>query len=304
MIRALVALAAVAACKDKPASTSPLPGTVYVVEGATLVRYTHGTRSVIGDNLFASSQALPDGRVVAISSRGDGAMDSEQLALISPAGIERLGPTAMQVRDPAVDPRGRWITVAANTDGHSDLFQVEVIDGAAKRLTNDPQGNFHPAILGDAIVYVSSRDGDSELYTTRGTRLTAFHRDDWNPAPSPRGDTLAFLSDREGPPRIFLVNPDGTSLRRLTSRTDTVDESAPTWSRDGRYLAYVAGTEVWLHDTTSGAHRMIAAAAMEPAFSPDSQWLAVAKGDDVIAIPMAGGDPITIAKGARLPRWF
>jgi len=28
--------------------------------------------------------------------------------------------------------------------------------------------------------------------------------------PSPDGTTLAFASDREGPPRICLIDPDGT----------------------------------------------------------------------------------------------
>jgi Tol biopolymer transport system component len=153
---------------------------------------------------------------------------------------------------------------------------------------------------------VSSRDGNAELYRG-GQRLTAFHRDDWQPTPSPDGTTLAFLSDREGPSRIFLMSPDGTSLRRLTERIDDVDEGEPAWSRDGGRLAYVASGQVYVRDLASGTERAISGGA-EPAFSPDGNWLAIARtrgsDSDVVAIPLAGGAPQLVARSARLPRWL
>ncbi|HEY5951918.1 MAG TPA: hypothetical protein VIV40_40760 [Kofleriaceae bacterium] len=313
MRRAAVSLAllvAAGACGDDKPQRAELPGVLYFVEDVpvpTLVRLTSGTRTTIGRDLFPSPSALPDGRLVAIASRGDGSPESEQIALITPEGrVERLGPAAAQLRDPTVDPRGRWIVVAANIDGHSDLYRVE-LTGTTTRLTNNEQGNFAPAALGDSIVYVSSRDGDSEIYRD-DQRLTTFYRDDWQPTPSPNGRTIAFLSDRDGTPHIYLMNPDGTSLRRLT--THTAEESAPTWSRDGKLLAYVAGTHVWLHDMTSGTDRELSAPGvrdLEPSFSPDSRWLAVsrARGDasDVWVLSLDGGEPVLVAQTARLPRW-
>ncbi|HSK00466.1 MAG TPA: hypothetical protein VK932_04460, partial [Kofleriaceae bacterium] len=291
-----------------------------------------------GGDLFPSPWALPDGRLVAIASRGDGGADSEQLALVGANGaVERIGPAAASVRSPAVDPRGRWIVIAANTDGHSDLYRLELAaagaGAAAKapartpRLTNDPQGNFEPARLGgDAVAFSSSRDGDSEIYRMpaaggKAQRLTAFHRDDWGPVPSPDGTTIAFLSDREGRARIFLMAADGTGVRRLTGRTDKDrDEATPVWSPDGRSIAYLVEgggeSSLWLRDVAAGRERVLTPLRVrdvEPSFSPDGAWIAVARGasdhdGDLWAVPTApGGEPLRLTARPgleRLPRWL
>jgi TolB protein len=307
----LVAILAVSACggDDKPA-TAKLPGSIWFVDDSsppTLLRVTGGTRTVIGRGLYPSTQRLADGRLVAIASRGDGSATAEQLALVGRDGrIDRIGPAAAQIRDPAVDKRGS-IVVAASFDGHSDLYRIELA-GSMTRLTNNAEGNFHPTLAGDSIVYVSSRDGDSEIYRDQ-TRLTAFHRDDWEPKPSPDGATIAFLSDRDGTARIYLMNVDGTNLRRLT--THEREEAAPTWSPDGKQLAYVLGDHVWIHDFASNKARAITppnASELEPSFSPDGRWLAIARerdhASDVYATNLATGESVLVAQNARLPRWF
>jgi Tol biopolymer transport system component len=61
------------------------------------------------------------------------------------------------------------------------------------------------------------------------------------PAWSPGGRRLAFTSvDRRG---IFVVNANGTGLRRVT-RTTTLDVQ-PAWSPDGRRLAFARFVSGW-----------------------------------------------------------
>jgi TolB protein len=308
MRRALLLLAALAACGD---DKSALPGTLWVIEDGPapmLVRIAGDERTAIGASLYPSTQTLPDGRLVAIASRGDGSSTAEQLVFVSRDGkVERFGPAASQLRDPAVDKHGRWIVIAASFEGHSDLYRID-LSGTLTRLTTNAEGNYRPTLAGDSIVYVSSRDGDSEIYRD-DTRLTAFHRDDWEATPSPDGSTIAFLSDREGTARIYLMNVDGTNLRRLT--THTGEESAPTWSADGMQLAYVMNNQVWVRDVARDRHRAITppgARDVEPSFSPDGRWLAVSRErgheNDVWAIPLDTGEPVLVAQNARLPRWL
>jgi Tol biopolymer transport system component len=74
-----------------------------------------------------------------------------------------------------------------------------------------------------------------------GHRLLRTGGDASWPAWSREGRRLAFTSvDRRG---IFVVNADGTGLRRVT-RTQTLDVQ-PAWSPDGRRLAFARFVPGW-----------------------------------------------------------
>ncbi len=88
MKRALFLLA-LAACGDDRSPQRELPGTIWFVEGTTaptLVRFAGGVRTTVARDVFPSPGALPDGRLVAVASRGDGSAESEQLVLVAPTG--------------------------------------------------------------------------------------------------------------------------------------------------------------------------------------------------------------------------
>jgi dipeptidyl aminopeptidase/acylaminoacyl peptidase len=322
--------AARAAAPDRaavPPEVAALPGAIWFAAGpdphgppTVLVRLAGGVRTAVADDgegrrLWASRWLLPDGALVAIASRADGGPDGERLVRVAADGtVAPIGAPALQVREPAVDPGGRWIVAAAMVDRISELYRYDLPAGTATPLTDNKEGNFHPAVLGpDAIVFVSSRDGDSELYRCdaagkRVQRLTAFHKDDWEPVVSPDGKTIAFLSDREGSARIFVMAPDGTGQRRLTDRAagDVIDEADPVWSPDGARLAYRAGARVWLRDVAAGTERAVTpdgATDAFPSFSPDGTYLAVERDGAVWALPVVdGGAAIRVAAG-RMPRW-
>lgn len=44
----------------------------------------------------------------------------------------------------------------------------------------------------------------------------------------PDGGQIAFVSDRGGVKHVYVVNPDGTGLHRLTK--DTAAEQDPRWA--------------------------------------------------------------------------
>jgi TolB protein len=56
-----------------------------------------------------------------------------------------------------------------------------------------------------------------------------------NPQWSPRGDKIVYQADDgKGHINVFIVNPDGTGLKQLTSGRS--NDGQPTWSRDGNYI--------------------------------------------------------------------
>ena len=62
--------------------------------------------------------------------------------------------------------------------------------------------------------------------------------EDTAPAISPNGDKVVFMSRREENWNVYVANPDGTGLLRLTD--DEADDGLPTWSPDGNAIAFVS----------------------------------------------------------------
>jgi len=98
------------------------------------------------------------------------------------------------------------------------------------------------------------------------------------PPAGPIEGRLAFVSTREGAPHIYLANPDGTDIRRLTSATQS--EFTPAWSPDGSQLAFASddkNTYVINHDG-SGLIQLPTGGTW-PSWSPDGRRLLVGTQD-------------------------
>ncbi|HEY1585414.1 MAG TPA: S9 family peptidase, partial [Polyangia bacterium] len=72
-------------------------------------------------------------------------------------------------------------------------------------------------------------------------RLTAGTKKDREPRFSPDGRHVAFVSDRDGTPQIFLLDLAGGEPQKLTSAVEGF--GGPVWSPDGKFL--LAASEVW-----------------------------------------------------------
>jgi hypothetical protein len=93
------------------------------------------------------------------------------------------------------------------------------------------------------IAFAAYRDATYEIYTMKAdgsnqTRLTSNTAFDFDPAWSPDGTKIAFVTDRDGgrPYEIYTMNADGTNQTRLTN--NTVSDENPAWSPDGTKIAF------------------------------------------------------------------
>ena len=93
-------------------------------------------------------------------------------------------------------------------------------------------------------------------------------------SPPQNGWEVAFVSERDGNPEIYVVTADGRTTRRLTNH-EALDAS-PAWSPSGDHLAFATARdgnmEIYLMDENGGSLLRLtdnAAADTEPAWSPD-----------------------------------
>jgi Tol biopolymer transport system component len=120
------------------------------------------------------------------------------------------------VAQPAFSPDGKWIAYHRVTDGQRDVWIVPSAGGAETRFTDSPDVDVHPA---------------------------------W----APDGTRLAFVSERGGGSHIWIAPvKDGRPAGEAVQFTSgTWEGESPSWSRDGKSIAFIrhgprGEDDVWL----------------------------------------------------------
>jgi TolB protein len=112
-------------------------------------------------------------------------------------------------------------------------------------------------------------------------RLTDHEDQDNNPSWSPDGSAIAFETHRAPPPEIFIVNADGSGLRRLTP--EGLYTLQPAWSPDGTRIAFAAyiksNENLYVINADGTGMRPLTASPRSvspesPDWSPDGRYLA------------------------------
>ena len=156
------------------------------------------------------------------------------------------------------DDQGNNLGPASNLSWSSDNPQVAAVGedgtvsgaglGHAHVTATAPGGKTSTAdvfVVGE-IVVASSRAGTGkfQLYSAERSNLsqltkltrpadTATAND---PAFSPDGSRIAFVSQRDGNPEIYVMNADGTGVMRITN--DPQSDGRPAFTADGQSLVF------------------------------------------------------------------
>jgi dipeptidyl aminopeptidase/acylaminoacyl peptidase len=216
---------------------------------------------------------LPDGSRLAVVSHWAG---NNGIVAMQPDGSGAVALTTDGGdRDPAWAPDGSRLVFANG----SNLWVVNADGTGRAQLTFDPQDRWdaRPTWSPDGtkvayqanLYYGGSRIVVVDLASGAETPVTSSSFSSASPAWSPDGTQIAFASSRDGAQAIYVMNPDGTGLLRLTG-TGGYDDS-PAWSPDGTLIAFARNSQIWLIARDgSGAHPLTTSGdgSWAPAWQP------------------------------------
>jgi TolB protein len=220
--------------------------------GAFLLDLKTGEREALPLNNAASFS--PDGKKLVTGFYSGSRLLRTEIVEFDLAGrqLRFLAPDAQGDWLPSYFPDGRSVLFNSTRTGASDLYRVDVASGKTTQLTNDPRYEAHASASPDGKSVLYHRQQKAADYAVMQMMLAGGTveilgdgpGEESYPAASPRGDIIAFSSDRDaaaGKNDIYLMAADGAMRRKLTA--DPVNDAYASWSPDGRYLYYNAQHE-------------------------------------------------------------
>ncbi len=158
----------------------------------------------------------------------------------------RIAPPLGMAVGGTLTPDGRIVGAFAR-GGHTNLYLLDQSGNQIRALTDNGAINVSPSVCGASgqLAFTSDRSGNPQIYVMEmaaggARRLT--YQGDYNTAPafSPDCRKIAYESRSGGIINIFVINLDGSGVHRLTNEGSN---EWPTWSPDGRYLAFSSTRE-------------------------------------------------------------
>lgn len=138
---------------------------------------------------------------------------------------------------PSFNPGGDRLVL----NGGEDIYVINSDGGGLRKLTRGEYPSWSP--VSNEIIHRACVGGGCGLYAIDANsadpnakrRLTE-GGGDGQPAWSPNGSRVAYISKDDGNFEIYVINADGTGKSRVTN--DPASDGLPVWSPDGQWLAF------------------------------------------------------------------
>jgi tricorn protease len=270
----------------------PLPGEKTLKAGSAEVR-----RSV--NNIYKIP--LSGGAPVQVTKHTDGSLfwpsmssDGKVIVYEDNFGIWKLD---------VATGRTSEIKLDVATDDKENEAEVEAINSELDAFDLSPSGR---------RAVISTRGQILTIATDRGdiTRVAPDNMASRSQSPqwSPDGKYLAFISDRSGRDEIWICDPDGKGLKKITDLDN--EKTAPVWTPDSKLLLYsTPDRKLYAYSVADGKTAVVSSSDVARigavAVSPDSKWVSFSKQDKslrthIYVAPILGGEERPIADHAVL----
>lgn len=220
-------------------------------------------------------------------------------------------------------------------NGQPKIYYQGLDDSIQRRLITLRGNQLMPAISTqrDKIAFISDVTGNPDLFMQafspetgaigKPYQIFSTHQaTQGSPAFSPDGKQIAFVSNKDGSARIYVIDipAPGISLNNIKATLITKrnrESTAPNWSPDGTKLAYCAlvqGTrQIWMYDFATREERQLTQGKSNkenPTWAPNSLHLIFNSSDkgmcELYLINLNQPETIKISSGEgekRFPCW-
>lgn len=185
-----------------------------------------------------------------------------------------------------------------------------------RQLTNDGKMSIFPRWKdANTVYFISDRSGATQIWemdvtTERAKRKWSFKGTPTGIAVSPDGTKCAAILSFQGNPELYVLQ--GDSYSRLTTTPYEV-EGQPTWSPDGKKIAFVRGDksqQIWVVDVATKQTRRLTSRNrqnIDPDWGKDGRIVYVTNGGQIKVMNPAEGDSsaqnVTEDGGWQHPSW-
>ena len=176
--------------------------------------------------------------------------------------VKEIKPPLGAITSPSFSPDGNRIVFTGYAGGISDLFIVNTDGSGLQRLTDDKYADLEPAWSpdGKTITFTTDRGPGTDFSTLRfgNMRVALYHLDEGttevlprmemgknvNPQWAPDGQSIAFVSDRNGVSNLYLYKFSDQQIYQLTNLytgIQGITSTAPviSWAATADRLAFV-----------------------------------------------------------------
>jgi TolB protein len=183
-------------------------------------------------------------------------------------------------------------------NGQPKIFYASFKEGIGRRFSYLRGNQLMPAISRqrDHVAFISDAAGNPDLFVqpfdlNKGALgkprqiFASGQAVQGTPAFSPDGKKIAFVSNKDGAARIYVMDipSEGIKLQEIKPKLiskQSRESTAPAWSPDGSKLAYCALTgssrQIWIYDFEKGKARQLTQGPgnkENPTWAPDSLHL-------------------------------